>query len=74
MLGFSASTYNYMHKTTNEHWEKLSEHSSGASGGRGDYSPPPPPPPPRWNVDQNAEWEKHYDFSTFETVLCTDVD
>ena len=32
------------------------------------------PPPPHWHVDQNAEWEKHYIFSTFETVLCTEVD
>ena len=23
---------------------------------------------------KNAEWEKHYGFSTFETVLCTGVD
>ena len=30
--------------------------------------------PPHWHVDQNAEWEKHYVFSTFETVLCTGVD
>ena len=29
---------------------------------------------PHWHVDQNAEWEKHYVFSTFETVLCTGVD
>ena len=28
-----------------------------------------PPPPPHWHVDQNAEWEKHYVFNTFETVL-----
>ena len=27
-----------------------------------------------WHIDQNAEWEKHYVFSTFETVSCTEVD
>ena len=30
--------------------------------------------PPHWHVDENAEWEKHYVFSTFKTVLCTGVD
>ena len=30
--------------------------------------------PPHWHVDQNAEWEKHYVFSTFETVLVAVVD
>ena len=29
---------------------------------------------PHWHVEQNAEWEKHYVLSTFETVLCTGVD
>ena len=29
---------------------------------------------PHWHVHQNAEWEKHYVFSTYETVLCTEVD
>ena len=31
-------------------------------------------PSPYWHVDQNAEWEKHYVFSTFETGLCTEMD
>ena len=29
---------------------------------------------PHWHVDQNAEWEKHYFFSTFVTVKCTRMD
>ena len=41
--------------------------SSVARGGGGAIAP-------HWHVDQNAEWEKHYVFSTFETVLCTEVD
>ena len=40
--------------------------SSVARGGGGAIAP-------HWHVDQNAEWEKHYIFSTFETVLCTGV-
>ena len=42
--------------------------SSVARGGGGSYSLP------HWHVDQSAEWEKHYVFSTFETVLCIGVD
>ena len=37
-------------------------------GGGGGYSAP------HWHVDQNAEWEKHYVFNTFETVKCTRMD
>ena len=47
-------------------------YSSVARGGRGGGAIAPPPP--HWHVDQNAEWEKHYVFGTFETVLCTGVD
>ena len=46
----------------------LAADGSVARGGRGGYNPP------HWHVDQNAEWEKHYVFSTFEAVLCTEVD
>ena len=44
--------------------------SSVARGGgaQGGYSPL------HWHVDQNAEWEKHCVFSTFETVLSIGVD
>ena len=44
--------------------------SSVARGGGGGLQPPLS----HWHVDQNAEWAKHYVFSTFETVLCTGVD
>ena len=43
--------------------------SVAREGGAGSYSPPL-----YWHVDQNAQWEKHYVFSTFEAVLCTGVD
>ena len=29
---------------------------------------------PHWHVEQNAEKEKYYVFSTFETVLCCGMD
>ena len=41
--------------------------SVARGGGGGGYRP-------HWHVDQNAEWENHYAFSTFETALCPGVD
>ena len=37
-------------------------------GGGGGYSPP------HWPVNQNAEEEKYYIFSSFETVFCDGID
>ena len=48
----------------------LASSVAGGGGARG-YNLAPPP---HWHVDQNAEWEKHYIFNTFEIVLCTGVD
>ena len=46
------------------------KHSSIARGAGGGYSPSLP----HWHVDQNAEQRKYHVFSTFETVLCSEMD
>ena len=56
-----------------EHVVNITGDSSVARGGGGAIGMSTKMPP-HWHVDQNAEWEKHYVFSTFETVLCTGVD
>ena len=45
-------------------WHSLSQQSQGVGGLQ----------PPHWHIDQNAEQDKYHAFSSFETVLYTEMD
>ena len=64
--------YDYQnHSSARDVFQKMALSQSVAKLGEGSGATALPP---HWHVNQNAEIDKYFAFSSFETVLCTGMD